>query len=298
MAGGGYHTSQGIMDQVASENDPNLQQTRTYYDPYASQSDATSASGLAAAAESVGLASGYRSPGYQVNRAPGYVGGNANASAAQLAQTNALGDQARGYIGQYQTRESSALGDSAGSRGLQSLAASSYLQTLNGQTPSIAQQQMMQGQQQALAAQASTAAGARGGGANLAAAQLAGATNAGQIAASTNQQAALLRANEYAAAQQGLGGLGGQMRAQDLQNAQLAQQGAGMQQQYGLGYAQLGQQQRLAEMNAQTQLEQTQGQLALQKQKQNADENQNSAKQGSGLLGGILGGLSGGLGLG
>lgn len=101
-------------------------------------------------------------------------------------------------------------------RGYQNLAAGSYINTLNGRNPSVAQMQLQQGLGQSNANAGAMAASARGGGANLAAAQ----RNAMKMQATQNsgynQQAAMLRAQEIAQAQQGLSSVGGQMRGQDI----------------------------------------------------------------------------------
>ena len=101
-------------------------------------------------------------------------------------------------------------------RSYQNLAAGSYINTLNGRNPSMAQMQLQQGLGQSNANAGAMAASARGGGANLAAAQ----RNAMKMQATQNsaynQQAGMLRAQEIAQAQQGLASVGGQMRGQDI----------------------------------------------------------------------------------
>lgn len=100
-------------------------------------------------------------------------------------------------------------------RGIQGEAAQSYRDVLAGKTPSLADLQMRQGLAQASTQAAQQAASTRGGGgAALLANQEAlrvGAANAAQ--AST--QAAMLRAQEVAAARAGLLQSGTQMRGQD-----------------------------------------------------------------------------------
>lgn len=307
MAGGGYNTASGIMDEVAQERDPKLQQTRTYYDPYANENDNNTSSGLAAFGEGIGTASGYRSPGYAVNRDAGYVGGSQQASDANVTRLNRRYDEAQQAGAPFKGQYVQGVQDAAASRqqqlaglGMTADAAGMYRSMAMGNGPSLAQLQMQQGLQAAQAQQASAAAGARGGGANLAAAQLSASTMAGQQAAANNEAAGRARVQEQLGAMQGYGGLAGQygglagqMRGQDYQNAGMGMQGYQYQQGLAQNYDQMRQQQDLAELNAQTSLEQAQGQLALQRQQQLAQQNQASASEGSSIFGGLLGGLKG-----
>lgn len=279
-------------DGVANPNDP---------------SGKSAASGLGAASEALGFSSAYRSPGYTMNKNAGYVGGDYGASQAELARYGAQADASRAGIGQFQGQYGQGVGlqnqarmDQRGGLAMTADAANMYRQMAMGQGPSLAQQQLQQGLQQAQAQQASMAAGARGGGANLAAAQMAASSQMGQQSAMANQQAAQIRAQEQIAAMQGYGGLAGQygqqagaMRGQDLGYAGMAQSGMGMQQQEALAYERMRQGQQLAELGAQSGLEQGQGQLATTTQGQISEQTGGSAKGGGGLFGGILGGLAG-----
>lgn len=268
---------------------------------------ASSARGLGKVSEALGFSSGYRSPGYTVDRNTGYVGGDYGASQGNL---NRLGGQATrasmgqgAYLGQYNNgiAEQQQARTQQG-RGLIMTedAANMYRQMAMGQGPSLAQQQLQQGLQQAQAQQASMAAGARGGGANLAAAQMAASSQMGQQSAMANQQAAQIRAQEQLSAMQGYGGLAGQygqqagaMRGQDLGYAGLAQAGVGMQQQDALAYEKLRQNQQLAELQAQTGLEQSQLQGATATQGQLGEQTGGSSKGGSSLFAGLIGGVAG-----
>lgn len=89
-----------------------------------------------------------------------------------------------------------------------------YRDVISGKAPSVAQEQLRAGLDQTLRNSAAQAASARGSAQGLAArsALFAGA-EAGQR---TSQDAAILRANEVAAARQGLTGALGQMRGQDF----------------------------------------------------------------------------------
>lgn len=100
-------------------------------------------------------------------------------------------------------------------RGYQGIAAGSYIDTLRGRNPSVAQQQLAAGMGQAAGAAGGMAASARGGGANLASAQRNALRTQGDISSQYNNQAAQLRAQEIAQAQAGLANVGGQMRGQD-----------------------------------------------------------------------------------
>lgn len=123
-------------------------------------------------------------------------------NAPSLAQTEAnryrtaagAADQRQGVqmdLGNYnETR-----GDMQGALGLARAAAT-------GNAPSVAQMQLRQGLDQANSQAAGMAAGARGGGGNLALASRAALNQQGQNAMVTNQNAAMLRANEMATARQ------------------------------------------------------------------------------------------------
>lgn len=111
-----------------------------------------------------------------------------------------------------------------------------YLQRMQaGLTPSVAELQLRQGGQQALAAQSALAASARGS--NLAGAQYGAAQNSAGIMGNLNQQQAVLRAQEQQAATGMLTDASGAARLQDLQTGQ--------------AYAQIGQQYGQAATDAQ-----------------------------------------------
>jgi hypothetical protein len=140
----------------------------------------------------------------------------------------------------------------------------------SGQGPSLAQMQLQQATDRNAANAMGLIASQRGLNPGLA------ARLAGQNAANINQQAAgqsaMARLAEQYQAQQGLAGLSGQMRGQDLelagQNAQLAQQsGQFNASQYNqmLAQAQAAQQQRIQQQNAQiAQMEEQRRQAAAQ----------------------------------
>lgn len=123
-----------------------------------------------------------------------------------------------------------------------------------GKEPSVAQLQMQQGQRDAAAAAQGMASTARGGGGNamLAMRQAQGANAEG--AARTNQQAAMLRAQEMAQAREAYGGMAGNMRGQSAQQAQFQTQAAmqqtGMNDQRAMGYEDLEHKMRAQQQNA------------------------------------------------
>ena len=105
----------------------------------------------------------------------------------------------------------------AGTFAGQNQLAGSLQGTIAGTTPSVALAQLGQGQDAIARQQLSQAAGV--GGANAAAARLAAAANTANSQAQGNQAAALLRAQEIAAAQQNLGALyNSQLTAENAAN--------------------------------------------------------------------------------
>jgi len=106
-----------------------------------------------------------------------------------------------------------------------------YEELMNDPSKSVAQQQLRSGMEANLANQIRAQSAARGG--NMAGAQQLASGQAAGLGAEMNQQAAQLRAQEYAGAVQGYSGLAGQMAGLDLQQ----QTSMG---QLGLGYGQLG----------------------------------------------------------
>lgn len=121
-----------------------------------------------------------------------------------------------------------------------------------GNQPSVAQQQLQMGRDQAIQNGMAMANSVRGGGANLAAAQMGAQRQAGEMMGQVNQQQAQLRAQEMTAARGQYMQAAAQQRAQDLQlqgldadsafrQAQLELQGQTAGQQYALGLYGLGQ---------------------------------------------------------
>jgi len=104
-----------------------------------------------------------------------------------------------------------------------------YQDMIEGNGPSVAEQQMRAGLDQSIAAQTAMAANARG---NQAAAMRQAGTAGAAMQMQGNQQAAQLRAQEQQAAMQGYAGLSGQMAGLDLQQ-QMGLAGLGMQGQLG-----------------------------------------------------------------
>lgn len=104
-------------------------------------------------------------------------------------------------------------------RGQQQGLIQNYQDQISGQAPSIAQQQLFQGQQNNMKNALALSASGRGRvNPGLAQRNLLNSNAAGM--ADTNAQAALLRAQEQQAAQQGLSGLLGNMRGQDMSQSQ------------------------------------------------------------------------------
>jgi hypothetical protein len=107
-----------------------------------------------------------------------------------------------------------------------------------GQAPSVAQNQLQAGFNQAAAQQAALAGGARGSAA-LANAQANAAANVANLQQGTNQQAAMLRAQEMAEARGAFGGMAGQLRGYDQARLnmgnQMAMANAAQRNQYALG---------------------------------------------------------------
>ncbi len=136
--------------------------------------------------------------------------------------------------------------------------------------PSVAQGQLNAGMQQGFAQALAMARSGRG--ANPYAAMRGAQTANGQLAAQTNQQAALLRLQEQQQAQQAYAQQLGMVRGQDQSLMQLGQQREGQ-------YLQSQDAMNQAAINARVQ----QGQLAAQKRQQNFQ-----------LAGSILGGIGGG----
>jgi hypothetical protein len=143
-------------------------------------------------------------------------------------------------------------GMALGTRGQSSEALDMARQAALGQAPSVAQQQLQMGRDQALQNSMAMANSVRGGGANLAAAQMAAQRQQGEMMGQTNQQAAQLRAQEMAQARGQYGSMAAQQRAQDLQSqgldfqaaqaqAQLEQQQHGLNDAYTMGMYGLGQ---------------------------------------------------------
>jgi len=184
-------------------------------------------------------------------------------------------------------------------------------QQASGQGPSLADAQTQAALQNAYRQQATIAGSARGGGANLAAAQGQAAQAAMGLQSAALQGAAQGRIQEQLGAEQALGGLTSQMRAQQLQQAQMAGGLAQQQAQFQFGQNQLNQQGQLAyeamrqgvfnsQMGGQMAGEAQNAQTGLSQQ-QLAWQQQNAANQwqhqliGAGLMAGgaIIGGPAG-----
>jgi hypothetical protein len=184
-----------------------------------------------------------------------------------------------------------------------------YQKAAEGKVPSIAEQQMRQGLDQAQRSGMATALSQRGISPGMAARL--GGQQAGNMAVQTNQDAATARLAETQAARQALAQLSGMGRGQDInvqqgnQQAQLSQTGLNdafmnNQMQQGMNYGQQQVQNAMAYQQAQAQ----QQELARQQQLawyQSLYGGQNQAAQGSqtnmlGALYKIGGGLVSGLG--
>lgn len=100
-------------------------------------------------------------------------------------------------------------------RGIQTQAANSYLGTINGTTPSVAQAQFAQALNASRASNSSMAASARGGGLARAAAQDTAIQSNSQMDQQNAAASGALRAQEIATAQQGLSGISTSMRSGD-----------------------------------------------------------------------------------
>lgn len=149
--------------------------------------------------------------------------------------------------------------------------------------PSVAEQQLQMGQDQATQNAAALAAQSRG---NPLLAQRQAQVQAGQAQAQTNAEAARLRAQEQLQAQQQLGQVAGQLRAQDFGQAQLGSQ-------RDLAGRQLGsQEQQTAIENLLAQRQLTQNVIANKRQGNIARRQQDMTLAGS-VLGGGGGFLSG-----
>lgn len=160
-----------------------------------------------------------------------------------------------------------------------------YMQNI-GQGPSVAEQQLGQGMEQALAQQLALAASQRGGG-NVGLQQRQLAENQANVAQNVNAQAALLRAQENQANQQlMMQGLGLQSQVgQSQQGLDQAMAQAVMQQQLGLG--QLG----LGYSGLQAQLSDAQLRAMLGRYQSNASRSAAADQAQGQMIGGIIGGL-------
>lgn len=168
------------------------------------------------------------------------------------------------------TQEQAAMGRAAQGLGAQQNALGMYEQAALGQGPSVAELQMRQGGDQAIANAAAIAAQGRSG--NLGSMQRQAGQAGAALGIQTNQAAAQLRAGEQQAALAGYAGLGTQM------------QQAGAQEQ--LTYAGFGNQQQLAAQQLGTQYDLGRRELAMQQQ-------QNNRQFGMGLGQLIAGGAAG-----
>lgn len=129
----------------------------------------------------------------------------------------AQGTQVGAYENAFQSnRENQARGNQLEALGMMRSAAL-------GEAPSVAQNQLFAGLNQANAQQAASAAGARGAGA-LANAQTNAAANVAAAGQQTNQQAAMLRAQEMAEARGAFGGMTNNLRGADQARLQMGNQ--------------------------------------------------------------------------
>lgn len=190
-------------------------------------------------------------------------------------------------------------GAESGSRQNQSWGLSQLQNTIQGGTPSVAQNQLMSGLAHAQAAQQSQVASARGGGANLAAAQRLGSEQSAGLAQGANSDAATLRANEIATAMGQYGGLATSMRGNDLQRegmsadqayrqAQLSDAQRGRNDTFQLGMEGYGNQIQGQQLGAQ---EAGQAQQAANNNAANAI-NAGAEAQNTSVAGGMMGGIT------
>jgi hypothetical protein len=205
------------------------------------------------------------------------------------------------------------LGLAGQDRGLQMEAAGMQRDAALGLAPSAAQLQMRANASQIANQQRAQAASARGG--NQAAAMRTAQANASQMALQNGQQMAALRAQEMAAARGAYGELGGQIRGQDIQQAGLGGQmaglgfnaqgqGIGALQTSGAGIANIGQNREanylsalqakeLAEQQARVDLENTRIGGAIRNRESNRQFMGGLIGTGGAVIGGMYGGPGG-----
>ena len=241
----------------------------------------------------LGLQSNINTDPYAVQRNNFAYGGYENGANDATARLQGMGAQAqqRGLDPAMQAQQEQA-------RQYQNLAAGSYIDTLRGRTPSVAQLQMQQGLQQAQQNAQSMAAGARGGGANQAAAMRSALQANAGLAGQTNAQSGQLRAQEMADARAGLLGAGNAMRGGDFQNQGQYLQNRGANDQYQTNMEQLGMQTQLGNMQSMGRSEELQAQqaqhgqdLALKQSQGNNAANSSLLDKAAGAVTGIVGGL-------
>lgn len=109
-------------------------------------------------------------------------------------------------------------------RGNQDWVGQRYRDAMEGKGASVAEKQMNAGRDAAMRDAMQMASGARGGALARSAAQRGAQYQQGAIATQTNQQAAMLRAQEQIAAREGYANLTAQQRAQDMQSRQQSAQ--------------------------------------------------------------------------
>jgi len=219
--------------------------------PGAAEADESRLQGLAAAARNA--------PAAQIN--------NAQYNTDRGLEMGSRGNQDYG-LGQYRT------------------AINQYQNMINGNGPSVAEQQMRRGIAMSNAQQQSIMAGARGGGAGLAAAQAAGANAAANASGNVIGQMGTVRATEQLGAMQGqlgaiqgYGGLATSQRMADLQREGLSADQA---------YKQAQLEETQHQINATTglgyeQMRQGEASTQMQGQEYNESENQNAYMGGQGL---------------
>ena len=141
------------------------------------------------------------------------VGPVVAATVVNPAAAQGIGDRVAGSPAADQANRTSLVVDQGG-RGYQDQAAAEMAAILRGERPSVAQEQLRATQDRTAAEQLSIAAGARGQG--VASARRNAANNISLQQVEAGGQAAQLRAQEIAAAAQGLGQVGGQVQGQSV----------------------------------------------------------------------------------
>lgn len=225
-----------------------------------------------------------------------YVGGARNM--AQQYADNGMRAQGRTGVGidRTQSNEDRSLG--MGSRGQSADALGLMRDAAYGRAPSAAQVQMGHGINDSIAAQTAMANSARGGGAGIALAQRNAATQGAAMQQQGVAQSAQLRAQEMAQARGAYSQAAVAQRAQDLQaqglDAQSAMQQAALEDaqrarndQYQLGYENLGANALNNQLNADTQVYGADRGVSVQQSAQQAQQTGAFASAAGTVLGGL-----------